>query len=219
MFSLLVFGWIECLSRLQTPTKPLHVHSCIVTAPSFRRRFHLQVEKTLEAQGLTPGAVAEYGDRKWTFFLRNCRPLVPEWERTWTARNAAPSSQAALLCPFAEDAFAARCVFQLLARRTWAMPRRTRWLPPPSYTFFIVARSLPEEAGGAPLCAEYAAGVNTSLGLTMVASGGRLAAHKDATDASARRRFHRSVSLQHKHKRNGCCCLVTEHITTNHVRP
>ena len=55
--------------------------SCIVTARSFRSRFKLQVEKALEAQGMTPEAVTEYKEKNWTYFLRNCRRLVPERER------------------------------------------------------------------------------------------------------------------------------------------
>eukprot|EP00752_Nemacystus_decipiens_P018513 g16598.t1 len=39
------------------------------------------VERALQGQGMTPEAVAEYKDRNWTYFLRNCRRLVPEPNR------------------------------------------------------------------------------------------------------------------------------------------
>ena len=38
----------------------------------------MQVETSLEAQGMTPEEVAEYREKNWTYFLRNCRRLVPE---------------------------------------------------------------------------------------------------------------------------------------------
>ena len=41
----------------------------------------MQVETSLEAQGMTPEEVAEYREKNWTYFLRNCRRLVPERER------------------------------------------------------------------------------------------------------------------------------------------
>lgn len=43
--------------------------------------FKLQVESSLARQGMTPEAIAEYRDKNWTFFLRNCRRLVPDPKR------------------------------------------------------------------------------------------------------------------------------------------
>lgn len=46
-----------------------------------KSRFQLQVERALEGQGMKPEAVAEFKDKNWTYFLRNCRRLVPEPKR------------------------------------------------------------------------------------------------------------------------------------------
>ncbi|CBJ28935.1 similar to Werner syndrome protein [Ectocarpus siliculosus] len=40
-----------------------------------------EVEQALGSKGMTPEAVAEYKDKNWTYFLRNCRRLVPERQR------------------------------------------------------------------------------------------------------------------------------------------
>ncbi|CAB1102728.1 unnamed protein product [Ectocarpus sp. CCAP 1310/34] len=39
------------------------------------------VEQALAGKGMTPEAVVEYKDKNWTFFVRNCRRLVPEQKR------------------------------------------------------------------------------------------------------------------------------------------
>lgn len=56
-----------------------HQRLCIM--PDIHSRFKLQVEQALAGQGMTPEAIAEYKDNNWTYFLRNCRRLVPERPR------------------------------------------------------------------------------------------------------------------------------------------
>lgn len=48
---------------------------------NIKSRFKPQVERALEGQGMTSEAIAEYKDKNWTYFLRNCRRLVPEPKR------------------------------------------------------------------------------------------------------------------------------------------
>ncbi|CBN79572.1 hypothetical protein Esi_0011_0164 [Ectocarpus siliculosus] len=40
-----------------------------------------EVEQALGSKGMIPEAVAEYKDKNWTYFVRNCRRLVPEQKR------------------------------------------------------------------------------------------------------------------------------------------
>ncbi|CAN0310195.1 unnamed protein product, partial [Laminaria digitata] len=49
------------------------------------------VERSLEAQGMHPEEVAEFREKNWTFFLRNCRRLVPERERLLKRFNSVTS--------------------------------------------------------------------------------------------------------------------------------
>lgn len=59
----------------------VYIMSDIVHHDRYQTHFQLQVERALEARGMTPDAVAEYRDKDWIYFLRNCRRLVPERER------------------------------------------------------------------------------------------------------------------------------------------
>ncbi|CAB1106293.1 unnamed protein product [Ectocarpus sp. CCAP 1310/34] len=47
-----------------------------------------KVEQALVGKGMTPEAVVEYKDKNWTFFVRNCRRLVPEEKRLLERFNA-----------------------------------------------------------------------------------------------------------------------------------
>ena len=81
LFSSLVVGLINILSRLETSTKTQHtwfVHRDRTLIP-----FSLETagKKALESQGMTSEPVAEYRDKNRTYFLRDCRRLVQEGER------------------------------------------------------------------------------------------------------------------------------------------
>lgn len=75
-----VVGRINTLDKASTVGITLCAPGwCIVT--DIQNRFKLQVEQALAGKGMTPEDVAEYKDKNWTFFVRNCRRLVPEQKR------------------------------------------------------------------------------------------------------------------------------------------
>ena len=55
---------------------------------SFHSRFQLQVESSLEAQGMSPEQVAEFREKNRAYFLRHCRRLVPKRGRLLKCFNS-----------------------------------------------------------------------------------------------------------------------------------